>query len=121
MPPRKAPPVSLAPVAGRPSTFRPAARSGQHAKGEAAKLDTINGKASAPDRPPHRPAVKGEPTGREKDAAIVAGAAVRKFQKIGHRASAAPTPERILRAGGAVSVEVIADVVEVSRGDQFET
>lgn len=38
-------------------------------------------------------------------------AALESFKKIGDRASAAPTPERLLRAGGDAEVEIISESV----------
>lgn len=61
----------------------------------------------------------GEPPMRE--AVATAEAALCKFRTIGHRASAAPTPERLVQARGGADVRMVAEVVEVSRGDRFET
>lgn len=54
-------------------------------------------------------------------AVATADAALRKFKTIGHRASAGPTPERLVQAGGNADVRLVAEVVEVSRGNRFES
>lgn len=64
------------------------------------------------------------PVGRApsvRETVATADAALRKFRTIGHRASAGPTPERLAQAKGDADVRLVAEVVEVSRGDRFES
>jgi hypothetical protein len=51
----------------------------------------------------------------------IAASAIRKFRKAGPIASAAPTPERLLRAGGAARIETFRSPVHVSQDGCTET
>lgn len=45
---------------------------------------------------------------------------IAQFQNTGYRRPDGPTPERLLRADGGVTVEIFTEVVEIARGDKFE-
>ncbi|MCI4678926.1 hypothetical protein K9U39_11060 [Rhodoblastus acidophilus] len=47
--------------------------------------------------------------------------ALKKFQRAGDRAPEGPSVERLIQAGGAARIETFSEMVEVSRGDKFET
>lgn len=55
------------------------------------------------------------------DALAVAKEAVRQFRANGARAGQAPTPERLLRAGGCAVIERFSEAREVVRGGRVET
>lgn len=54
----------------------------------------------------------------QREGAKIAERAIRSFEAMGARKSAAPTAERLLRAGGAARVEMIADVAEIQDGSR---
>ncbi len=50
----------------------------------------------------------------------ISTSALKSFRRSGVRAPDGPTPERLLKAGGHARVENFSEVVEVSKGDNFE-
>ncbi len=58
-----------------------------------------------------------EPRAREAQAQRM----LKNFRRSGYRAPEAPQVERLLKAGEAARIETFSELVEVSRGDKFET
>lgn len=58
-----------------------------------------------------------EPQAREAQARRM----LKNFRRSGYRAPEAPQVERLLKAGEAARIETFSELVEVSRGDKFET
>lgn len=118
MPARKPPAVSLASASGSVVKFTP--KNDRRSPGKSEPAALIKSKADAPDRPPVSPSRAADPQA-QRAPGDVAEAAIRKARSIGYRASAMPTPERLLRAAGDARLEMVHEVVEVADGDKFKS